>query len=88
MPRHARRLPLENLFAAAGRAAAVTVAVVATVVAAVRTAGRDGARHCEPPEKEIAIVAQEVINANHPQQQGRVRVAPAHARTVALGAVL
>lgn len=66
MPRRPQRLPLENLFAATARAA-VTIAVAAPVPA-VRAARRDGARQCEPPEEEVAIVAQEVVNANHPQQ--------------------
>src|SRR4051812_23764318 len=82
MPRRPRRLSLENLFAAAACSA------VAAPVPAVCAARRDGARQCEPPEEEVAIVAQEGVNANHPQQQGRTRVAPPHARTPTLRAAL
>src|SRR5215212_3448718 len=87
MPRRPRRLPRERLFAPPAARAPVAVRVAAPVPA-VRAARRDGARQGEPPEEEVAIVAQEVVNANHPQQQRRVPVAPAHTRTPALGAAL
>src|SRR5215207_6483207 len=81
MPRRPRRLPR-------GRRLFVPAARLAPPAPAVRAARRDGARQGEPPEKEVAIVAQEVVNANHPQQQRRVNVASPHARTPALGAAL
>src|SRR5215218_9616488 len=82
MPRRPRRLPRGHLFAPP------LAARLSASVPAVRAARRDGARQGEPPEEEVAIVAQEVVNANHPQQQRRVSVAPPHARTPALGAAL
>src|ERR1044072_1207754 len=88
MPQRPQRLPRERSFAPTARAALPVSLMTTAAVPAVSAARRDGARQGKSPEKEIAIVAQEVVNANHPQQQRRVRVPPPHARTPAFGAAL
>ena len=79
----ARRMPAARDFEISTR-----VAPLGATPSATTPPRRHGAGYREPFEEEVAIVAQELVNANHPQEQRRVGVAAPDARAAALRAAL